>query len=860
MTDSRLQDVLTGGEDNHLLPFLWMHDGHHDELPDLVRQVWESGARALCVESRPHEQFCRQGWWDDMDVVLREAEKRGMQVWILDDKHFPTGYANGLIAEKYPQRRKWQLVEEHVDLVGPAPEHAFLLHPDEENILLGVFAYPRPSEAEILSPEPVDLTDRVKGKYVYWDVPEGVWRIVALYKTRRGTKQTDYIHLIDPDSVDILIEAVYEPHYAHYSRYFGNVIAGFFSDEPSLGNVQTVGSAGDVSMYNQRLGQPGLALPWTDELLRAFSERLGEDARKWLPGLWYEMGEITPRVRYAYMDALTCLWRKHFSYKLGEWCRRHGVEYIGHIIEDKNAHARLGCSAGHYFRALDGQDMAGIDVVLHQIMPGLAHYQHAMISATGVSDPEFFQYVLARLAASHSHIQPRMRDRAMCEVFGAYGWAEGVPFMRKLMDHMLVRGINYFVPHAFSPKYPDPDCPPHFNGGGDNPEAEPFSRLMRYTNQVAHLLEGGREVVSAAILYHGEAEWSGRPYMLSQKPARRLLDAQLNYDIVPIDAVMAATLGDDGSLRVSGMSYPVLIVPGSAWLPPEFGEKLASLDRQGARIAFVDERPADIGAGRIVALDEVAEYVRETAGADVRLEKPFDLLRYIHVRRGGVDVFMFVNESLSEDFDGDILLPVTGWGTKLDLLSDGMTAVRADGDGALRLSLARGASTVLLFGDDSWKDAPDPVRESRHETLNGPWTLTLRAAHDRPCRRDAASLSKLYNVTGPEGDDGFSGWMRYETAFTADPGAYALDLGQVGECAHVWLNGHDLGQRIDAPYVFDITGAVKAGENSLLVVVTNSLVHQQPDVFSRYVPIGPSGLLGPVRLLYAADRAVNIDN
>lgn len=53
----------------------------------------------------------------------------------------------------------------------------------------------------------------------------------------------------------------------------------------------------------------------------------------------------------------------------------------------------------------------------------------------------------------------------MCEIFGAYGWGEGVSLMKWLTDHMLVRGINEFVPHAFSPAFPDEDCPPHFTRG-----------------------------------------------------------------------------------------------------------------------------------------------------------------------------------------------------------------------------------------------------------------------------------------------------------------------------------------------------------------------------------------------------------
>lgn len=829
-----------------MLPFLWMHEGHRNELPGLVQQVYDSGARAFCVESRPHEQFCRQEWWDDMDVILAEARKRDMKVWILDDRHFPTGFANGLIPEKYPHLRKWQLLEKHVDVVGPAPQSAALLSEDPDDILIGVYAYRRSEEAETLDAEPFDLTANVRGRFVYWDIPEGVWRVLALYKSRRGTKHKDYIHMIDPESVHVLIEAVYEPHYEHYAAYFGNTIAGFFSDEPSFGNTQLGGGGAMASMYDQHLGQPGLALPWTDELLERMNKALGCDVKPLLAGLWYKQGDGMPKVRQAYMDTVTALWREHFSMQLGQWCRAHGVEYIGHIIEDMNAHARLSCSGGHYFRSLDGQDMAGIDVVLHQIMPGMAQHIHSAICAGGFADPEFFDYMLARLAASHSHIQPRMKNRAMCEVFGAYGWAEGVPFMRKLMDHMLVRGINHFVPHAFSPKYPDPDCPPHFGGGGDNPEFSAFAKLMRYSNKVAHLLEGGTEIVSAGILYHAEAEWSGLDYMLTQKPAKRLYDAQLNYDILPIDVIMDRAFVENGVLRIGDMSYSALIIPYAAYLPGAFLVRLAELEAQGMKLAFIDGRPEGCACGKIITLDQTVDFVREMGGTDVKLSEPFPLLRFAHVKRDGCNVFMLVNESLTSDFNGELHLPVSGNGALLRLLRDGCFAVNAE-NGTLRMKLYRGESAMLLFGDDSWKKLPAETEYVREIPLKTEWTLTMKAAHGRPCDQQPKHLINLYNVTGPDGDPGFSGRMRYETVFTAEAGAAVLDLGLVGECAHVWLNGVDLGERIDAPYHYDISRAVREGENRLTVEVTNTLVFQQPDRFSTFMQIPASGLLGPVK-------------
>jgi hypothetical protein len=70
----------------------------------------------------------------------------------------------------------------------------------------------------------------------------------------------------------------------------------------------------------------------------------------------------------------------------------------------------------------------------------------------------------------------------------------------------------------------------------------------------------------------------------------------------------------------------------------------------------------------------------------------------------------------------------------------------------------------------------------------------------------------------------------------------------VGETAEVWLNGKPLGVRLGRPYVFDVTDSLCPGENRLRVEVTNTLVHELKDDFSRFMPQEPSGLLGPLTL------------
>ena len=143
MSQNRLYDILHSQEDNYMLPFYWQHGTARDRIPAQVQRIYDSGCRALCVESRPHPDFAGPDWWADMDIILAECEKRDMKVWVLDDKHFPTGYANGLVAKKYPHLRQWVLTERHVDVMGPLEDGAFLMNPPTpEEPLVGFMTAP----------------------------------------------------------------------------------------------------------------------------------------------------------------------------------------------------------------------------------------------------------------------------------------------------------------------------------------------------------------------------------------------------------------------------------------------------------------------------------------------------------------------------------------------------------------------------------------------------------------------------------------------------------------------------------------------------------------------------------------------
>lgn len=851
--DSALNDILSGNGENYLLPFYWQHGDHTEKIPAQMERISKSGCRAVCVEARPHNDFGGEGWWRDMDLILSEAQRRDMKVWLLDDDHFPTGHANGMIASTYPHLRPWLLIEKHIDVVGPM-NAATVLVPSlgEEGELLGAYAYARHADdEEICENFPIDLTANIKNGLLLWDIPEGIWRIFFYARSREGGRP-DYIDVLNPKSVDVLIEAVYEPHWEHYREYFGNTFVGFFSDEPGFKNQYRAQTRANFGSYEMSVGRVGLALPWNSEVRERMQASLGYDPLPHLYLLWYddETGNARAALRTSYMDAISEMYRIYFCKRLGDWCHAHGVEYIGHVIEDNGTHARLSYGAGHYFRSLDGQDMSGIDIVLHQVLPGMSDTTHTASISTGVAKGPFFHYTLAKLAASMAHLCPHTKKRAMCEVFGAYGWAEGVPLMKWLMDFLLVRGINHFVPHAFSPVYPDPDCPPHFGAEGHDPSFEGFSALMGYVNRAAHLLFGGEHVANAALLYHAEAEWASKvgTSMPVDALGRVLLDAHIDYDIVPMDYLKDATV-ENGKLCIAKESFDVLLIPHTTHLPTAFYPILRSLEERGLPVRFIDAPPQNADSDfRSVPLASLARYMKENNFCDVKVPNGFPKLRIYHVKRDGNDIFMLFNEDVAKRAETAVTFPVSGDYAVINALTEDYRAAYTE-DGTVSVRLAVGESVILIFGEKT--NLPEARTVAAVKTLRPHVSLSLADAKQPWSFEHKGEFDTLFNVTAPDRYPEFSGKMRYTFTFEAEEDADALlDLGEVGEVASLSVNGKDLGIRICKPYRFDISGAMRKGTNEVSVTVSNSLVWQQHDRFSYFMQIPPSGLLGEITLSY----------
>ena len=118
----------TNPENIHVLnPLFWHRGDCHAAIEEEMRRMKEVGINDFVVEPRPHPDYLGPRWWQDLDFILEQAEKLNMIVWLFDDGDYPSGVANGELAEKYPQHTKRYWLENHMGRFLSCPMPIFSL-------------------------------------------------------------------------------------------------------------------------------------------------------------------------------------------------------------------------------------------------------------------------------------------------------------------------------------------------------------------------------------------------------------------------------------------------------------------------------------------------------------------------------------------------------------------------------------------------------------------------------------------------------------------------------------------------------------------------------------------------------------
>lgn len=850
---------------DYIFPFLWLKGETEETLQEYVRVLDEAGIKSFCVESRPHPDYLGDGWWQELDIILSEAEKRGMKVWIFDDDHCPSGSAADAFRAQPLDLHRQSIMKRTVLCSGAKQfnlaEYRKVPEWKPNDFEQGVFAACPPPhfDDDILfsviavriggenANDIVDLTKQLSGDTIVFNPPEeGKWNIHFCYLTRNCGGQRNYANMMSYASCKVLIDTVYEAHYARYKKYFGNVIVGFFSDEPMIGN----GHLYEYGLKTSEIEDQA----WSNELANALENKWGNNFYRYIPLLWEEQfsDELKAKVRYDYMDTLSRLVSQSFSLQIGEWCNRHGVQYIGHLIEDNNQDTRTGNGFAHFFRGEAGQDMSGIDDIGGQVFP---QGEYEAKNRNGL----FYHFVLGKLGSSAAGIDVRKNGRAMCEIFGNYGWGEGVRLEKYLLDHFLVRGINRFIPHAFSmEKFPDPDCPPHFYVHGNDPQYRHFGALMQYANRMCHLFDGKNDI-SVAVLYRAESEWMGT-YTPPEDTVEQLARAQIDYDFIPADIFSDITYQVElgRCLKVGLRSYCVFVIPAADYITEQTVSAAKVLHEHGCTVLYLDKYPKGVYNGeimqpfqpqnfRLIASRELVSAVRQSVRS-VQCTPPCADLRCMHNISNG-SVYLFVNEG-KEAYRGKVRVWDTGKCYRYDAWKNNTEEITYSSEKestVIDLTVEPLHSVVIVFGE-----SPIPLNNPLAEAdipWNEGWQRSVCYVNRYPDFHDWEEVI-LPDTELPKQYPEFSGIVRYEKHVKGNR-LNNIEITDAYEGVEVFVNGESLGIQVAPPFRYDLGNKLHEGENVIAIEVATTLERQVASLRSAENCTDittPMGINGTVRV------------
>lgn len=823
-----IKRLLNGNSGDYIFPFFWQQGEDEEMLRKMMKVIHEANCKSVCIESRPHPDFCGDKWWADLDIILDEARTRNMKVWILDDSHFPTGFANGNMTEQPLELHRQSIVSSFKKYSG-----------DEKDIIIDLKKMFPPKittkdigtklvmnymakESQVFDDDSILAITAIgeDGTFtnipfdnetqVTWHKPKGNYKVYVTGLSRNYGIHRQYINMMSKESCRVLIDEVYEKHYAHYKDDFGKTIAGFFSDEPELGN----------GFYKTGANQLGtdVDFPFSDEVETELNNRLGDNWKNQMIFLWNnDHPKEAAKVRYVYMDIVTKLVRKDFSEQIGKWCEEHHVKYIGHIIEDNNSHSKTGMSLGHYFRGLNGQHMSGIDDIGGQVLP--QGEDIVVKTMFGARDGEFYHFALGNLGASAAAIEPSKQGNAMCEIFGNYGWSEGVRLEKYLADHFMVRGINHFVPHAFTGKeFPDPDCPPHFYAQGHNPEYRHFGYIVEYMNRICSLINGGHRESKVAVLYNGELEWMGES-MLIQKPLRKLYEAQILADTIPFDALVDTERYQTSftdTLNINHQKYEVLIVPQAQFINKEMAEAFSQLR---IPVLFVNALPTVIDADialdyPTVTLDGLAKAAAKIVSPTIELSPASKDMRVLEYKNETKIYYLF-NEA-NTTYHGTINLDIDTY-YEYDAWNNQAYKLTSNS-----ISLEPSKSLILIEGEiDESLVSVRPALKGEKLQLNH-FRRSVVSAIEYP------NFTQITDVTLPDDyakkDKTFAGIIRYEKEIElTEVKKTILEITDAYEGIEVFVNGQSLGIQVVPTFIYNLTDSLVPGKNQLTIEVATTL-------------------------------------
>ena len=419
--------------------------------------------------------------------------------------------------------------------------------------------------------------------------------------------------------------------------------------------------------------------------------------------------------------------------------------------------------------------------------------------------------------------------------------------------------------------------------------ANPLWRYMGgyhgYLARLGYLLSLGKPDIKIALYYPISDIWAGGPDVNSvcssnDELARVLFENQCDFDFIDDDVLESdSTKIENRQLRVGPMYYDAICISRNRYMSEKSVAKLEQFITAGGKVLWVGNSTG-IHTPRGITMTTLSR-LPSLLGPTVNLESKNVNIRACKRTLTNSSVYFVTNEDTCETsctIQFNESLPIIQLDPETGKCWKPSQALRTTGGWKIPLNLKFAGSCVFIFTNDPLPLVSEPTFPVKVlQTISDGWTCRKTTEfvignHDL----EVHNLPSEQTVNIAPGDwrqvigNIYSGDVEYTVRFrctgSVTKNARILDLGDVRYVCHASLNGKELGKRLWQPFVYDIKGMIREGDNVLKVTVTNTLANQYTytKALDKWPPIelGPyhsrtlgfekesvsSGLLGPVTI------------
>lgn len=381
--------------------------------------------------------------------------------------------------------------------------------------------------------------------------------------------------------MDEFIHLTHDAYYEHLKEYFGNTVIAFFTDEPcALGR-----NAGRYREWTPGLEKELEVAGGEIKELRALFEATG----KKIAGREDIVKAEENKTVVLYHQLIKKKLREVFYARLSAWCEKHGISFVGHPAESDDIEEEL------YFH------IPGQDLIMRRVAP----------ETGGLRE---FDSVQAKLTADLARHLGRRRNANEC--FGVCN-RQNIPWyftgedMKWYIDWLGLRGVNFYIPHAFYYSVTGErkgERPPDV--GPNNIWWAHYRSISDYIKRLSCLMTDSVNGAQVAVLCDNNRV----PY----EEIACLYENQVEFNYLPAALLEKAEV-KDGKVQIEGLAYSCVL----NLLGEDYNRRFA--DRFGAFLC-----------------DDVEKILEDTASfrADFEIEKESKNLRKIHLVKQGTEMFL----------------------------------------------------------------------------------------------------------------------------------------------------------------------------------------------------------------------------